>query len=97
MGIGVPRGKKTIASRILTSLEDELDEIGNFLVFYDFPGKASFYFYKNLALIHEELQDGKRIQKSVIECKKLRTVRAIEQLAKHYKADVLLYRAEALE
>jgi len=93
----VPRGKKTIASRILTSLEGEPDERGNFLVFYDFTGKASLYFYKNLQIIQAELKDGKRIQKSVIECKRLRTVRAIAQLAKHYKAQVLLYRAEALE
>lgn len=97
MWIGVPRGKKTIASRILASLETETDEKGVFLVFYDFTGKASFYFYKNLKIIQETLEDGEKIQKSVLQCKRLKTARAIQQLAKHYKADVLLYRAEPLE
>ena len=91
------RGKRTIASKILEDLKDENDEIGNFLVLYDFKGKASFYFYKNLKAIREELHDGERIQKSVVQCNRLKPARAIEKLAKYYKADILLFRAEPLE
>ena len=93
----VSRGKKTIASRILKDLEDESDEEGTFLVFYDFNTRATTVFYKNLEEIRRTLGDGERLQKSVIQCRKLRTARAIEKLAEHYKADVLLFRAEALE
>jgi len=95
----VPRGEKgkTIAKTILEELEDESDEKGNFLVFYDFKQKPSQYFYRNLNRIIEALEDGERIQVSIIECKRLKTAQAIEKLAKRYKADVLLYRAEPLE
>ena len=91
------RGRRTIASRILEDLEDVDEEEDCFLVFYDFKGKASFYFYKNLQVIQEELQDGVKVQKSVIQCRMLKTARAIEKLAEHYKADALVYRAEPLE
>jgi len=93
----LPRGKKTIASTILKDLEDMSDEEGSFLVLYDFTGKASFYFYKNLHIIQETLGDGETIQKSTLQCKYLRTARAIQTLAKRYKANVLLFRAELLE
>jgi len=93
----MPRGKKTIASRILLELEDDSDEAGTFLVFYDFKENPSKYFYRNLHLIFETLDDGERIQASVIKSKRLKTARAIEKLAEHYKAEVLLFRAEPLE
>ncbi|MBA7699422.1 hypothetical protein ES703_108117 [subsurface metagenome] len=95
----MPRGEKSksIASVILLELEDESDEEGTFLVFYDFRKKPSQYFYKNVHRIFETLEDGAFIQASTIECKRLKTARAIEKLAKRYEADVLLYRAEPLE
>ncbi len=93
----MPRGKKSIASEILLELENESDEVGTFLVLYDFKENPSKYFYRNLHRIFDALDDGERIQASVIECKRLKTARAIENLAKRYKADILLYRAEPLE
>ena len=93
----VPRGRETIASKILKDLSDENDEEGNFLVFYDFKTRATTVFYKNLEDIRKTLGDGEKIQKSVIQCKFARTAKAIKKLAEHYKANVLLYRAEPLE
>ena len=91
------RGKKTIASKILLELKDEGDEVGNFLVLYDFKENPSKYFYRNLNRIYEALEDGERILVSTIECKRLKTARAVKNLAKRYKADVLLYSAELRE
>jgi len=93
----VPRGKKTIASEILKDLEDYRDEEGNFLVLYDFTRRATSTFYTNLKTIRNELQDGVRIQKSAMNCKRLLTAQAIKKLAEHYKANVLLFRIESLE
>ncbi len=95
----MPRGEKskTIAYGILLELEDESDEEGNFLVLYDFKKNPSQYFYRNLHRIFEALEDGELIQASTIECKRLKTAQATRNLAKRYKADVLLYRAEPLE
>lgn len=92
----MPRGKKTIAREIIEALEEESDE-GNFLVLYDFTGKISNYYYKNLKVILETFGDGEWIQKSVIQCKFARTARAIKKLAEHYEAQVLIFRAELLE
>lgn len=91
------RGRRSIANRILEDLKDESVEEECFLVLYDFSGKISNYFYKNLDIIRNTLGDGVSIQKSVIQCKYARTMRAIERLAKHYKAEVLVFRVEPLE
>jgi len=96
----VRRGRRSIASMILEDLKDErylFVEEGCFLVLYDFSGKISNYFYKNLDVIRDTLGDGVRVQKSVIQCKSLRTARAVERLAKRYKAEVLVFSAKPLE
>ena len=90
------RGSESLASSILRTTEDT-NETGDFLVFYDFKTRATAVFYTNLKKIQHELQDGVRIQKSVIQCKKLCTARAIKKLAEHYKADVLLFKVELRE
>lgn len=91
------RVRRTIGRMILDELEDIKEEEALFLVLYDFTGKVSNYFYKNLKVIQEKTQDGVRIQKSVIQCKYSRTAKAIERLAKHYGAQVLVFRAEPVE
>lgn len=91
------RGRKTIASRILEDLKGESTEEACYLVLYDFKKKTSLYFYKNLHVIQETLGDGVRIQASVIQCKYARTSKAIEKLAEHYGAQVLVFKAEPLK
>jgi len=90
------KGRKSVASGILNDLEGESMEEGCYLVFYDFKEKTSLYFYKNLEVIQGELKDGSRIQKSVVQCRMLKTARAIERLCGHYGAQALLFRAERL-
>ena len=95
----MPRGEKskTIASRIFENLEDELEEEGTWLVFYDFKGKISNYFYKNLKVIQKTLGDGEWLQNSVFQCKFLRTAKAIKILAERYGAQVYIFKAELVE
>lgn len=91
------KGRRSIASGILEDLEDESTEEACYLVIYDFKEKPSLYFYKNLQVIQESLGDGVRIQASVIQCKMLKTARAVEKLARRYKADALVFKAEYME
>lgn len=91
------KGRRSIASGILEDLEDESTEEGCYLVIYDFKKKPSLYFYKNLQVIQGVLGDGVRIQVSIIQCRMLKTARAVEKLARRYEADVLVFRAEPLE
>lgn len=91
------RGRRTIASEILEGLEEESTEEGCYLVFYDFKVKPSLYFYKSLEVIQGKLQDGAKIQRSVVQCRMLKTARAIEKLCGHYGAKALVYRAERLD
>ena len=75
---------------MLERVED--DEEGCFLVFFDFTGKISQYFYKNLERIQKRQGDGKKVQFSVLECTHLRTAKVIALLAQHYEGEVLIYK-----
>jgi len=90
------RGRQSIASKILEDLDDTHEE-ASFLVCYDFRARANLPFYKNLEIIIRETQDGIRVQKSLIKCKKLRTAQAIKRLVEHYDASALLFKIEELE
>ncbi|RLF16846.1 MAG: hypothetical protein DRJ66_02405 [Thermoprotei archaeon] len=93
-------GRRTIASIILDSIRErreimECDDV--YLVVYDFSVSSSKHipptFYRNLLRIQRALNDGIQVQKSVIECSKLETALAIADLARHYGANVRIYRA----
>ncbi len=89
--------RKSLAEIILTEEigEREEKEGGYYLVIYDFkltsrrsiPDK----FYKNLSRIMEKGR-CRFIQKSVILCSELFIARAIAKLARHYGADVKIFR-----
>jgi len=89
-------GRKTIVKKIFDSLGEEFkDEEGCFLLLYDFELKVGqtihYNFFTNLHRILDR-GDGRRVQCSVIECNHLKTARAIEALARHYKArDIDIY------
>ncbi len=88
-------GRKTIATHILEDLEDLEDVEGRYLIVYDFEQRAGetthSVFFKNLNRILD-MGDGFRVQKSVIDCRLLKTALAIRALCRHYKArDVEIY------
>jgi len=96
-------GRRTLASLILDNLHSrrtirERDDV--FLVVYDFSISSSKHipptFYKNLYRVQSVLNDGVQIQKSVIECLRLETAIAIADLARHYGANVRIYRASEI-
>jgi len=84
------RGRKTVAQHIFDEIGDNYDEEGLYLVIYDFElqaGETTHHgFFRNLKRIMDR-GDGLRVQRSVIECKSLRTARAIELLCRHYSPD----------
>ena len=84
-----------MAAHIFEDLEDMEDLEGRYLVIYDFAqsaGESTHHgFFRNLNRILE-MGDGRRVQKSVIDCRRLKTARAIEALCKHYQArDIDIY------
>lgn len=94
---GEGSGKKSLAQKILEDLEDEEDEEGGYLICYDFKEKPRTPFYTNLERLFSSLEDGSLIQKSVVSCRRLKTVQAVNRLAKHYGAEALIFRAELIE
>ncbi|MBA7490014.1 hypothetical protein ES702_00548 [subsurface metagenome] len=93
--------KKSIADKIIEELDTE-DSEGPFILMYYLPrpkGKAIHPgFWRNLNRLFTKLEDGKRIQRSVIKCKMLRTAMAIKALAERFEArDVVIYRVQRIE
>ena len=94
--------KKSIADEIIEGLEEVEDVEGPYLVIYDFArseGKSIHHsFWRNLKRLFVKLGDGRRVQLSVIECKMLRTAKAIKALCKRFHArDVAIYKVEKIE
>ena len=89
-------GRKTIAAQIIDDLVGFKGADGHFLIVYDFASKIGETthqnFFTNLHRIMEELGDGLRVQRSIIECKHELTVKAISALCKYYGArDITIY------
>ncbi len=89
-------GRKTIAAKILDDLAEFKDAEGHFLIVYEFASKTRENthqnFFTNLHRIMETLGDGLRVQRSIIECKHEKTVKAISDLCTYYGArDITIY------
>jgi|GEM_PF-668960 len=84
--------RKRVAAELFKTIEEE--EVGLYLVVYDFEnvsGSIPTRFYWNLDYILSRY-NGRRVQKSVIECSSLRVAKTIAKLAEHYGATVRIYR-----
>jgi len=89
-------GRKTIAAKILDDLAEFKDAEGHFLIVYEFASKVGETthqnFFTNLHRIMDELGDGLRVQRSIIECKHKLTAKAISDLCTYYEAcDITVY------
>lgn len=89
-------GRRTIANKVIDDLADFKGAEGHFLIVYEFASKTKENthqnFYTNLNRILEYLDDGLRVQRSIIECKQELTVKAITALCKYYGAgDITIY------
>jgi len=89
-------GRRTIANKIIDDLADFKGAEGHFLIIYDFASKIGETthqnFFTNLHRIMEYLDDGLRVQRSIIECKQELTVKAITALCRYYGArDITIY------
>lgn len=89
-------GRKTIAGKIIDDLVEFNGAEGHFLLVYEFASKKGETthqnFFTNLHRIMEELGDGLRVQRSIMECKHEKTVKAISALCRYYGArDITIY------
>jgi len=89
-------GRKTIAAKIIDDLVEFKGAEGHFLIVYEFASKIGETthqnFFTNLHRIMEELGDGLRVQRSIIECKHELTTKAISDLCTYYGArDITIY------
>ncbi len=89
------QGRKTITAHIFEDLQDLEDSEGHWLVLYDFAQAAGEVtphgFFTNLNRILD-MGEAIRVQKSVIECRRLKSARAIEALCRYYGArDIDIY------
>lgn len=92
-------GRRSIADLILEDLEDDPDREGTYLLIYDFPSerRATIEFHRNLDRIRAAMDDGLRIQYSVLRFTRLKTAHAARRLAKHYGAETRLFEGKEIE
>ena len=84
-----------MADIIIERIQDVSDE-GFYLVVYDFDlpdskARIPTRFFTNLNRIMRKLDDGNRVQYSVVECALRKTAEAIKLLATHYNATAKIY------
>ena len=89
-------GRISLAKKYYEETETD-DEKGSWLVLYDFKGmKPSSKFWANLKRVHALAGEGTLIQYSVFTTNKKRSAITAVKLAKHYGAQVKLFKAEEI-
>ena len=96
--VGNMRGRKSLADIILEEVEVKVkkDKRGKYIVVYDFScerGNIPNRFYSNLDKLRAKLY-FESVQKSVVLAYSLKSAYAIALLAKHYGANVRIYKIE---
>jgi len=87
-------GRISLAKKYYEETETD-DESGSWLVLYDFKGiKPSSKFWANIKRIQALVGVGSLIQYSVFTTDSKRGALTAVKLAKHYKAEVKLFKAE---
>jgi len=92
-------GRKSLAGKFYEEISGEEDqEKGTWIVFYDFRGrKPNPKFWTNLNRLIALLDDGSMVQYSVFMTKRRRGAIAAVKLAKHYGAEVIVFKGEEAE
>lgn len=90
-------GRISLAKKYYEETETD-DEKGTWLVLYDFKGiKPSGKFWTNLKRVHALVGEGSLIQYSVFTTESKRGAITAVRLAKHYGAQVKLFKAEEVD
>ncbi|RLF82394.1 hypothetical protein DRN38_00040 [Thermococci archaeon] len=90
--------RKRLTDKILEKIDKEIesDEKGSYIIVYDFGNRRynpKEFYYAIMDLINNGHKIV-RIQKSVYLTDSLRTALAIKELAKHYGAEVRVFKVE---
>ena len=91
-------GRKSIAERYFEETPEE-DEVGSWLVVYDFKMKPNPRFWSNLRRLIGLVGGGARgsfVQYSVVKMTRKRGVVVAVKIARHYGADVLVFKGEEI-
>jgi len=91
-------GRKSLAQKLLEEASEEEDEDHLWLVFYDFKGrKPNPRFWKNLNRLLTLLDNGSMVQYSVLKTRQRRGAVAAVRLARHYGAEVKVFKGEEID
>ena len=92
-------GRKSLAEKYYEQVKkSHEEEVGTWLVLYDFRGmKANSNFWTNIKRVEELVEGGSLIQYSAFTTESRRGAITVHMLAEHYGAETVLYRAERIE
>ena len=92
-------GRKSLAQKFYEEIPNEEDRVnGTWIVFYDFRGqKPNPKFWTNLNRLIALLDNGSMVQYSVFMTKRRRGAISAVKLAKHYGAEVMVFKGEEAE
>lgn len=89
-------GRKSIAEKFYSEIQ-EYEEEGTWLVMYDFKSKTNRRFWANIKRLIRLVGEGSLVQYSVFRTKSKRCALALEKIARHYGADVMVFKVEEVE
>ena len=91
-------GRRSLAEIFYQETENLPEEVGTWLVLYDFKGiKPSVKYWTNLNRLIKMTGGGSLIQYSVFATKEKRAAFVARKLAKHYGAETIVYKVEKEE
>lgn len=92
-------GRKSLAEKIYEQVKkSHMEEMGTWLVLYDFKGmKANSNFWTNIKRVEDLVNGGSLIQYSAFTTESKRGAITVHLLAEHYGAEAVLYRAERIK
>jgi len=92
-------GRKSLAEKLYEQVkEDHEEELGTWLALYDFKGlKPNTKFWTNVKRVMNLVNGGSLIQYSIFKTASKIGAITVIRLAKHYRAETILYRAERME
>jgi len=91
-------GRKSLAKKLYERVkEDHEEELGTWLVLYDFKGlKPTTKFWTNVKRVIDLVNGGSLVQYSVFKTNSKRGAITVLRLAKHYGAETILYGAQEM-
>ena len=90
-------GRKSLAEKYLDEVPDGEVEEGTWLVMYDFGSKPNPRFWSNLRRLNDLVGESSMVQYSVFMTRSRRGAIVANKLARHYGAQVDVFKGERVE